>query len=302
MQTIPQLFDERIHNMEIYVQKQIYNNLKLLSKLPMEQNPTGEFSNYVADSPDDVKGELITTGDGLDFNEIDFGKPSMYRGAIIPKGYMFKANTRLEQIGKGEARLQVWLNKSTANLANFYEKTYLDALKAGAGATPASSLKDITDASATGMDVMENELRIIDAMESKNGNDTGFTPDTAFVNRADKLTIDILLNRSDLKDESNFTYIATNNVPTGKILAMDFKSPTAVIQKYADPNYSIISALENDSENNIMYGTDGTSLPQSFVNLKEVEPNEPQRKYYYMWVESGLQILEGNGIEYATLY
>ena len=30
METIPQLFDERVHNLEVYAQKRIYQSLKLL--------------------------------------------------------------------------------------------------------------------------------------------------------------------------------------------------------------------------------------------------------------------------------
>jgi hypothetical protein len=37
-------------------------------------------------------------------------------------------------------------------------------------------------------------------------------------------------------------------------------------------------------------------LPQSFINVKQVEPNEPQRSYIYIFAEAGLNILEPNGI------
>ena len=32
METIPKLFDERTHNLEVYAQKRVYNTLKLLDK------------------------------------------------------------------------------------------------------------------------------------------------------------------------------------------------------------------------------------------------------------------------------
>ena len=90
METIPKLFDERTHNLEFYAQKRVYSQLKLLDKLPIVQNVSGEFTNYVASAVDDITGDVITTGDGLDFNEIKFGEPSAFRGATVPKGYMFK--------------------------------------------------------------------------------------------------------------------------------------------------------------------------------------------------------------------
>ena len=155
METIPRLFDERVHNLEIYAQKKIYGQLKLLNRLPMVQNVSGEFTNYVSSDVSDVTGDLITTGDGLDFNEIKFGEPSEYRGATIPKGFMFKMNSRLEDVGKLDATLQVFLNKSVAKLANFYDKAFFNSLVAGAGATEATGLNTI-DSNSTGIDVLEN--------------------------------------------------------------------------------------------------------------------------------------------------
>ena len=65
METIPQLFEERTHNLELYAQKKIYASLKMLNKLPLVQNISGEFTNYVSSDPTDVTGDLITTGDGI---------------------------------------------------------------------------------------------------------------------------------------------------------------------------------------------------------------------------------------------
>ena len=292
------MFEERVHNLEFYAQKQIYNRIKLLNKLPIVQNVAGEFTNYIGDNnPDDVKGEVITTGDGLDFNEISFGQPSIYRGATVPKGFMFKMNTRLEDKGRLDATLQVFMNKSVGKLANFYDKIYMDALAAGAGITSVSGLNSITS-SSTGVDVIENEIKIIDAMENINGIDTGFTPTTVFLPRADKLAITLALAKSDLLDDSNFEYIGTNNVGSGKKVIMDLDTPTCTIEKYADPKYSIISQFEAESETGRVYNEEGAMLPQSFINVKMTEPDEPQRSYIYLFAESGLNIMEPNGIMY----
>lgn len=292
METIPRLFDERVHNLEIYAQKRVYSQLKILNKLPMVQNVAGEFTNYVSSDVDDVTGDLITTGDGLDFNEIKFGEPSQYRGATVPKGYMFKMNSRLADIGKLDATLQVFLNKSVSKLARFYDKQFLGSLVAGAGATEATGLNTI-DSSSTGIDVIENELKIIDAMEVKNDVDTGFTPTTVFLPRADATAIKIALAKSNLLDDSNFEYIGTSSLASGTKLVMDMNNPTATVEKYADPNYSVIASLEKEPDMNsdlLM------QLPQSFVNVKMTEPDEPQRSYIYVFAEAGLNILEPNGI------
>lgn len=298
METIPQFFDERVHNLEVYAQKQIYNRIKLLNKLPIVQNVTGEFTNYAGDSnPDDVKGDVITTGDGLDFNEISFGEPSIYRGATVPKGFMFKMNSRLEDKGRLDATLQVFMNKAVGKLATFYDKVYMDSLASGAGITSVSGLNTI-DSDSTGIDVIENELKIIDAMESINDVDTGFTPSTVFLPRADKLLIEVALAKSDLLDDSNFEYVGTNSIASNKKLIMDLNTPTCTIEKFADPKYSIFSKFEQESDTGRVYDSQGAELPKSFINVKMTEPNEPQRSYVYVFAESGLNILEANGIMY----
>ena len=294
METIPRLSSERVHNLEFYAQKRVYSQLRLLNKLPIVQNISGEFTNYLSTSADDVVGDVISTGDGLDFNEIKFGEPSQVRGATLPKGYMFKMNSRLADVGRLDATLQVFLNKSVAKLANFYDKAFLGALTSGAGAT-APTISQI-DSTSTGVDVIENELKIIDAMEVKNDVDTGFTPNTIFLPRADATAIKIALAKSNLLDDSNFEYIGTNAIAANQYLAMDLNNPTATIEKYADPNYSIVASLEQEPEANADLLM---QLPQSFINVKMTEPDEPQRSYVYVFAEANVNILEPNGILYG---
>ena len=294
METIPYLFEETKQNLEIYAQKKIYASLKLLNKLPMVQNPSGLFTNYVNAEPADVIGDIITTGDGLDFNEIKFGEPSEIRGATVPKGYMFKMNTRLEDTGRMDAQLTVFMNKAVATLANYYDKLYLTSLANGAGATAPDSLNTI-DGTSTGVDVLENELKIIDAMEVKSDVETGFTPTTVFLPRADALAIKLALAKSNLLEDSNFEYIGTSAVASGHKVVMDLNNTGATIEKFADPRYSAVAQLEQEPEMNAEILM---QLPQSFINIKMTEPNEPQRIYVYVFAESGVNILESNSIMY----
>lgn len=296
METIPYLFDERKQNLEVYAQKKIYSTLKLLNKLPLVQNPSGNFTNYVSDDPTDVTGDAISTADGMDYNEIKFGEPSAYRGSTVPKGYMFKMNTRLEDQGKMDATLQVFMNKAVANLANYYDKLYLSSLSNGAGAVAPQGLNTITS-SSTGIDVLENELKIIDAMEVKNDTETGFSPNTCFLPRADALAIKLALAKSNLLDDSNFEYIGVPaaSIGSGHKLVMDMNNPTATVEKFADPKYSVIAQLEQEPDMNAELLM---QLPKSFINIKMIEPNEPQRSYIYVFAESNVNILEPNGIMY----
>ena len=296
METIPYLFDERKQNLEVYAQKKIYSTLKLLNKLPLVQNPSGNFTNYVSDDPTDVTGDAISTADGMDYNEIKFGEPSAYRGSTVPKGYMFKMNTRLEDQGKMDATLQVFMNKAVANLATYYDKLYLSSLSNGAGAVAPQNL-NVIDSSSTGIEVLENELKIIDAMEVKNDTETGFSPNTCFLPRADALAIKLALAKSNLLDDSNFEYIGVPaaSIGSGHKLVMDMNNPTATVEKFADPNYSVIAQLEQEPDMNAELLM---QLPSSFINIKMIEPNEPQRSYIYVFAESNVNILEPNGIMY----
>ena len=293
MQTLPTYFENREHNLEVYAQKRVYQQLRLLNKLPVVQNVAGEFTNFVSTSADDVIGDVISTGDGLDFNEIKFGEPSAYRGATLPKGFMFKMNSRLADVGRLDTTLQVFLNKATSKLANYYDKAFLGGLVSGAGNS--STTIDAMGASSTGADVIENELTIIDAMEADaNGNDTGFTPTTVFLPRAEATKIKIALAKSDLLDDSFLEYVPSNAIASGHYLAMDLNNPSATIEKYADPNYSILAQMEAE-ENAVL-----ADLPQSFINIKMTEPDEPQRSYVYVFAEANVNILEPTGIQYGA--
>lgn len=296
METIPKIFDNRVHNLEFYAQKRIYQSVKLLNKLPMVQNVSGEFTNYIGSKPEDIIGDVISTGDGLDFNEIKFGEASTVRGATVPKGYMFKLNTRLEDVGRLDAQLQVFMNKAVATLAHAFDKIYFDALKTGAAVTSISGLNTI-DSDSTGIDVIENELKMIDAIEVQSDVETGFTPTTVFAPRADVQAIKIALAKSNLLDDSNFEYVGVPStiLSSGKKIIMDLNNPTCTIEKYADPNYSVVAQLEQEPELNSDLAMD---LPASFINVKMTEPDEPQRSYVYVWAESGLNILEPSGIAY----
>lgn len=296
MEVLPTLFEERAHNLEIYAQKQIFNRMAILNELPMNQNIAGEFTNMISSSnPDDLTGDPITNSEGVDFTEIKFGEPSQYRGSTRPKGFMFKMSKRVADRGRLDSTLQIFINKSIGRLINYYDALFLKTLFDGAGATAPDDLNVITSESS-GMDVIENEYKIIDAMEFQNNNDTGFKPTKLLLNRADALNYKLALAREDLTDESEFEYVPTTRLTTGKILAMDMVNPTATIEKYADPDYSILARMEAELDTNRVYDNDGNPMPQSFINIKVSDPDEPQRTNYYIFTEAGLNIMEPAGI------
>ena len=84
---LPEVFPDKVQNAELYLQKRIYNSLQFLSILPIEQNETGLFSNYI--NGDVEVGKPLYTNNGISFNEIKFGKGQTVGGQTLPNGYMY---------------------------------------------------------------------------------------------------------------------------------------------------------------------------------------------------------------------
>ena len=282
---LPAVFDDKVQNTELYVQKRIYASLKFLTMFPVVQNETGLFTNYING---DVKvGDPQYTNNGIDFNEIKFNEGSAVGGQTLPIGFMYRANTRDEQRGKYDSNLLSFYNTGVTKIADFFEGKYADALIAG-GRVSAATLKTWDSAE----NIIENEVTLDDEMRyDTNDNATGYAPDTALVSRADALKINSALRKEDYT--SNFNYVASNKVGNGKIVLFDSANPGATIEKYADPTYSVVQALANDG---ISATEDGTPILPAFINVKEEDTGRPQTVDCYIWAESNLNILNSNGI------
>ncbi len=281
---LPSVFADKVQNDQLYVQKRIYQALKFLTLLPVEQNETGLFTNYL--NGDIQTGEPQYTNNGIDFNEIKFGQGQTVGGQTLPLGYMYHANTRDEQRGRYESNLQSFYNASVVKIADFFEDKYANAVLDGGRASTAT-LKAWTSAS----NIIENELAIDDEMRyDANDNATGFAPNTALVSRADKLAIEKALRKEDYTP--NFNYIASHKISDGDMAFFDVNNPGATIEKYADPEYNIVQALANDG---VTETEDGTPIPEGFINVKEDKTGRPQTVDYYVWVESNLNMRDSNG-------
>lgn len=281
---LPAVFDDKVQNTELYVQKRIYQGLKFLTLLPVEQNETGLFTNYINGNV--TVGDPLYTNNGITFNEIKFGQGQTQGGQTLPIGFMYNANTRDKQRGRFESNLLSFYNASVVKIADFFEEKYCKALFAG-GRQSTATLENWD----TAEHIIDNEVAIEDEMRyDANDNSTGFTPTTCLVSRKDKIAIDQALRKEDYK--SNFTYISSNKIADGDMCFMDPLNPGATIEKYADPEYSIIQSLQNDG---ITATEDGTPIPAAFLNIKEVTPNRPQVVENYIWAESNLNMRDSNG-------
>ena len=281
---LPSVFSDKVQNDQLYVQKRIYQALKFLTLLPVEQNDTGLFTNYL--NGDIQTGEPQYTNNGIDFNEIRFGQGQTVGGQTLPLGYMYRANTRDKERGRYDSNLQSFYNASVVKIADFFEDKYCTAVLDGGRASTAT-LKAWTSAS----NIIENEITIDDEMRyDSNDNATGYAPNTVLVSRADKIKIDQALQKEDYTP--NFNYIASHKISNGDMAFFDANNPGATIEKYADPEYNVVQALLNDG---ISESEDGTPIPQGFINVKEDKTGRPQTVDYYVWVESNLNMRDSNG-------
>ena len=289
--TLPKDYFLRGHNKEYYVQEQIYKKLRFLNELPMVQNETGEFTKYIIDNDaDDITGPT-TIAEGVEFNEINFGKPSKEAGATIPKGFMFKWTDKMKRQGRLNANLQIFLTRATNNLVQFYDKTFLDAYIAAAGANAPTGLSDWTDDSS--IDCLADEVLICDAMSE--GGDSGFEARTVMLSRADALARNLYLAsfKEQIKQELNYVPMGSA-LPQGTALVVDTDVPVATIEKYADQNYSVVRQAELKAEK---AGTlDNLKVPESFINIWEPEPRVPGVHEVYLWAEANVNVVEPKGI------
>lgn len=286
---LPAVLPDKVQNDQLYVQKRIYNALKFLNLLPVEQNETGLFTNYINGNIEVADPQY--TNNGIDFNEIKFGEGQTVGGQTLPMGFVYHANTRDKQRGRYESNLQAFYNAAVVKLADFFEDKYSSSILNGGRASTAT-LKAWTSAS----NIIENELAIDDEMRyDSNDNATGYAPNTALVSRADKLSIEKALRKEDYTP--NFNYIASHKISNGNMAFFDSDNPGAVIEKFADPKYNIVQALAEDG---ITETEDGTQIPPAFINLKEEETGRPQTVDYYLWVESNLNMRDSNGFLIVT--
>ena len=125
---LPAVFDDKVQNTELFVQKRIYNSLQFLTMLPIEQNETGLFTNYIEGNTELC--EPLYTNNGITFNEIKFGQGQTVGGQTLPIGFMYNANTRDKQRGTYESNLLSFYNEAVVKIADFYEDKYAKAIMA----------------------------------------------------------------------------------------------------------------------------------------------------------------------------
>ena len=299
MAVLPTDYYLREHNAEVYVQEQIHKKLRFLNELDMQDNVTGEFTQYITTAEaDDITGDPVTLAEGVEFNEIKFGKPSEKRGATIPKGFMFTVTKRMKRQGRENLNCRNFLTKAVSRMVQFYDKQFLAQFQAGAGSSlgPSDGISDWDD--STAIDPVKDEVLIADAMSL--GGDSGFEAATMYLSRADYLARQLYLTSFD----KNFTS-TINYVPMGSALATGSAVvvadvPVANVEKYVDPDYSAVRQAEMTAEK---AGTlDNLQFPESFINVwVNDNQDKPGATNVFVWAEANVNVNEHKGIMTVNL-
>ena len=294
MAVLPRDYYLREHNAEVYVQEQIHKKLRFLNELPIHDNETGEFTTYITDAnADDITGDPVTIAEGVEFNEIKFGKPSTKRGATIPKGFKFTVTNKMKRQGRENINMELFLTKAVSKMVQFYDKAFLNQFIAGAGVSMAAAdgISDWDD--STAIDPIKDEVLICDAMSQ--GGDSGFEAATMYLSRADYLARQLYLTSFDKNFKSTINYVPMGSALTTGSAVVVADVPVANVEKYVDPYYSAVRQAEMTAEK---AGTlDNLQFPESFINVwVNDNQDKPGETNVFVWAEANVNVNEHKGI------
>lgn len=290
VQTLPANYFLNEHNREFYINERIHEKLPFLDLLPMVNNETGEFTQFITSAgADDETENPRGINEGVNFAEINFGEPSIKRGSTLAKGFKFSWTSKVIRKGRLNANMKIWLSKAVSRMATYYNGVFANALMDGATATAPSDISDWTDDSA--IDPIADEIYIIDQYKEL---DYGFQPETVYLNNKDYLARQLYLKSLDYTPEFELNYVNYGgHIAQGDALVMP-DEPVATVEKYTDPNYSTIRKAEMAS---LKAGNALTNVPESFINVwYPPVMTKPDVYECFLWAESAVNILESNGV------
>lgn len=289
VQTLPANYFLNEHNREFYINEKIHEKLPFLDLLPMVNNETGEFTQFITTAGADTETENPRgINEGVNFAEINFGEPSVKRGSTLAKGFKFSWTNKVIRKGRLNANMRIWLSKAVSKMATYYNGVFANGLMDGATAT-APTLSDWQDESA--IDPIADELYIIDAYAEE---EYGFTPKFVYLNNKDYLARELYIKSLDKVPTFQLQYINYGTkIQRGDALVMP-DEPVASVEKYTDPNYSTIRKGEMAS---LKTGKALTNVPESFINVwYPPVMTKPDVFDCFLWAEAAVNVLEGNGL------
>lgn len=315
-EVLPNDFFLRKHNTELYVQEKMHEKLPFLNMFPMVDNPYGEFTSLIYDlsakkeMEKGKQGVPVPHTEGVEFSEIDFEDVEEKAGTMRARGFMFKWSNKLIRQGKLTAELQIKVSRTVSNLSIFYNDVFSKSFISAAGLNytgfnlgdfrvDAGEVQGKFDDDGHGFALTDVYLNAVDFRALKNylvSFDNKF-PFTEISVRQDEISMDGVLYHN-LQD----------SIEEGKFLGFDRTVPAAIIEKYVDPQFSVLQAKidsikDNDTISASKKQKQLSLIPTPLVNvLKEDKlPNQPTMNQMSVWAELGVNVREPRSIITGTV-
>lgn len=311
IQTLSAKFLLRKHNLEIYAAKKIEPACEFIGLLPSAVTETGEFSSVITDTTaaeDKTSGVLsdpLDVAEASELTEIEISPLNVQLGQTSIVGYQFPYTKRFLKRSDSDARLQLALSKIFAGMVQKIDGVVLQGIVDNAGGAFASGLSDWDTAIDPRADMIK--LRTAFNTGSDGTESLPFELDKVYVNGTkhaklqdyymsmdwpfDNRTINV-----DGTDVINVKNAFANLTTTKDIVGLDSRIPPGIIQKYVDPDYSVIRQAE------LAEPQKTTNLPDSLIQVNIVEPRRIEEPGLVQIVaELGYNNLEPKGAIAGTL-
>lgn len=311
VKTQPAKYILRKHNLEMYLTKSIEPEVPFIGLLPMADNDTGEFATVLSDptaaedTANSVMSEPLDTAEASELTEIDISPLNAVLGRTMAVGYEFKYTKQFLKRQDSDARVQLALSKIKAGMIQKINGIILQGIVNGAGAAFPNNLS--TWASA--IDPRADAIKLRTAFNSgASGTDPlPFELDTCFISGAKHvnlqeyyMSMDWPFNNKEI-DVDGTKFINVKNsfaqlTSAKDLVGIDSRIPPGIIEKYVDPDYSVIRQAElADPQKSL-------TLPQSLINVNMVEPRKYNESYIVQVVaELGYSNQEAKGAVAGTL-
>lgn len=291
MNTLPAKYILRKHNLETYLTKKIEPRVPFLSIFPTTNNETGEFATVLEaptakeDTDNEVMSEPMRITEGADINDINISPLNATLGETMAVGYQFTYTKKFLKRQDSDARITYAISQIIAGMAHKLNAIFLKGASDAAAAAYPNNLSDWDDIGDIDPRADAIKLRSAFSSGSAGADDLPFELDTCFISNAKHVTLQEYYMSMEWPfnaQEVNVDGTMFRNIKNGlsslsgvDLVGLDSTTPPGIIEKYVDPDYSVIRQAElADPQRSI-------ELPDSLINVNLVEPRKFEDPYIY---------------------
>lgn len=286
------------HNMEMHITEQLEPKLYFLNVLPDATTDTGEFSTVITrqtadqDIQDGVLGEPLNTAEVSELTEVEVTPINAVIGTTNQLGYQFTFSRKFKKRADAGANLQIALSKIIAGMAQKINDIILTAMTQVQGVTvPGAVTLSDWDVNP---DPRADSIQLRKVFRDNN---RAFKLDTMLLDGDRFVTLEEYYMSmdwafdSDLIDVDGTKYM---NIGTSlenandEWIGLDSRIPPGIVQKYIDPDYSLIRQAELQGRQD---------LPNSMIQVAQYKEDKfPFNEGYAIWCDIGYSNKEPDGI------